>query len=228
MGFTLVELLIVISIIAVLAALIFPAGAAIKRLSTRKKVESERALIETAIESYHAKLGHYPPDNPVAVSTSQSNALNQLYFELMGTEPDPNDPNYIRTLDASTRIKISDFSAIFGANNVAGFVNFTRDRSGDGAVAKNCFSGTGLKSSQYDDAGLGLGERLLVCSEKWPADLGKIIDGKAGTNPWRYRSTNPAHNQNSYDLWVDVLIGGKTNRISNWSDSPQTVYGPYP
>jgi hypothetical protein len=36
-------------------------------------------------------------------------------------------------------------------------------------------------------------------------------------------STNPTNNPGSFDLWIDVLYGGKTNRISNWSKDPQPL-----
>jgi hypothetical protein len=48
------------------------------------------------------------------------------------------------------------------------------------------------------------------------------IAGKA-INPWRYVSSNPTNNTGSYDLWMDIKFGGKTNRISNWSPDPQVV-----
>ena len=39
-------------------------------------------------------------------------------------------------------------------------------------------------------------------------------------NPWRYVSSNPTNNPGEFDLWVDIIVGGKTNRICNWSDKP--------
>ena len=42
-------------------------------------------------------------------------------------------------------------------------------------------------------------------------------------NPFRYVSSNPTNNTSTFDLWVDVIVGGKTNRISNWSDKPEIV-----
>ena len=47
-----------------------------------------------------------------------------------------------------------------------------------------------------------------------PVSSGKLL------NPWRYNSGHPTNNPNSYDLWVDVLIRGKTNRFCNWSRDP--------
>jgi hypothetical protein len=68
--------------------------------------------------------------------------------------------------------------------------------------------------------------------------LGSGIDGWPGTvytnslgaklNPWRYNSSNPYHNPKSYDLWIDVAVGSKTNRICNWSDRPLVTNGAYP
>ena len=40
-------------------------------------------------------------------------------------------------------------------------------------------------------------------------------------NPWHYNPINPTNNPDSYDLWIDVVWRGKTNRISNWSKDPQ-------
>jgi hypothetical protein len=45
--------------------------------------------------------------------------------------------------------------------------------------------------------------------------------GTANQNPWRYNSSNPTNNPNGYDLWIDLSISGKTNRISNWNRTVQ-------
>lgn len=225
-AFTLVELLIVIAIIAVLAAMIFPAAKAARESGIRSRVKSERALVETSIESYKAKYGHYPPDNPT--SQPEKYAFNQLYFELAGTEADT-APNSIRTLDGSTKISTANVSAEFGSG-VAGFINYTRDASGDGAVAKNFLSG--LKPAQVGTHPAYPDIRLLACSVTWPPNVQNpafpTITPSPELNPWRYNSSSPVHNHNSYDLWVDVIISGKTNRFSNWSDKPETVSTPYP
>jgi hypothetical protein len=46
-------------------------------------------------------------------------------------------------------------------------------------------------------------------------------------NPIRYNSSSPTNNPNSYDLWIDVVIDGKTNRISNWSKERVIVSTPW-
>ena len=67
---------------------------------------------------------------------------------------------------------------------------------------------------------------LLACSQSWPLNPGLAQVKNAdpgGLNPWRYVSSNPTNNPGSYDLWVDLLIAGVTNRVSNWSQQPQLL-----
>src|SRR5436190_7321963 len=63
-AFSLIELLVVIAVIAILAAMVIPITAAVHAARTKSRAKAELAQIETAIERYKAKLGHYPPDNP--------------------------------------------------------------------------------------------------------------------------------------------------------------------
>ena len=78
-----------------------------------------------------------------------------------------------------------------------------------------------LKPNQYGEIGGGI--RVLTCSVVWPVDSGDVIPGFPLVNPWRYVSSGPTNNNDSYDLWVDIVIGNKTNRISNWSETPEIV-----
>src|ERR1043166_7754672 len=98
-AFTLIELLVVIAVIGVLAAMLFPAFSSVKKNAIRKKIQAELRQIETAIDSYKEKRGHYPPDNPAKYE------LNQLYFELLGTVL---DGQFYRTLDGSARISTNE------------------------------------------------------------------------------------------------------------------------
>lgn len=205
-AFTLVELLVVMSVIAILAALIFPAGAAIKRGATIKKAQAELLQVETAINSYKAKFGHFPPDN---VNQCLS---NMLYFELLGTVQ--KGANF-ETLDGSAQIPVASVQPVFG---VGGFVNCTKGGGDESTPAVKFLQG--LKPGQF--AELTPGFRLLTCSVGWPVERTDApLAGFAGVNPWRYVSTNPTNNQGGFDLWVDIFVGGKTNRISNWTKQPQ-------
>jgi prepilin-type N-terminal cleavage/methylation domain-containing protein len=216
-AFTLIELLIVISVIAALAALTFPAVRGARLSVMRSRARSEMIQIESAIERYQQKLGYYPPDNP------GNWELNQLYYELLGTTNIGTAPNNVYfTLDGSSRIKASDFNAAFPGLKVTGFMNCARAGRGDEAPSAVSFL-TGLKSSQFTVLTNPSGPFCTILVSGLP---GPPLPGGLGAtiNPWRYNSSSPQHNRKTFDLWVDVLAGNKTNRICNWSEKPLTVY----
>ena len=218
LAFTLIELLVVIAIIAILAAMIFPVAGVVTRAKIRSVARAELAQIETGIESYKIKLGHYPPDNNGLWTT------NQLYYELVGTTL--NNGVY-KTLDGSAQINASEVSNVF--KSVSGFVNCTVGGGGDEGGSAKAFLNS-LKPDQLTE--LDSGAKLLSGPVLWPpggyqpvaAPPAKVV----GINTWGYNSSHPTNNPTSYDLWIDVLIGGKTNRICNWSKQPLVVSSRYP
>lgn len=216
-AFTLIELLIVISIIAILAAMIIPASMMVKRAGMIRKAKSEIAQVATAIDSYKDKLGHYPPDNPMLTNPDRF-ILNPLFYELQGTIRTGAGANEVfQTLDGRTNILVRAVPTAFGGG-VSGFVNCTR-AGGDDIAAAQKFP-LSLKPGQYGFLANGVG--LLTSSVPWPDSLGPVIAGApAGMNPIRYNSSSPTNNPKTYDLWVDIMIGSKTNRISNWSENPE-------
>ena len=220
-AFTLIELLIVISIIAILAAMIIPAGMMVKRAGAIRKAKAEIKLVALAIDSYKDKLGHYPPDNAVLTNPDRF-VLNPLFYELQGTIRTGVGANEVfQTLDGRTNVYVRDVSVAF-RGGVSGFVNCTRGGGDDFAAAHKFLDK--LKPGQYGfvDTGASTGVGLLTSSVQWPTSLGPVMAGAApGLNPIRYNSSSPANNPKSYDLWVDIVIGSKTNRISNWSENPE-------
>jgi prepilin-type N-terminal cleavage/methylation domain-containing protein len=214
-AFTLIELLVVIAVIGILAALIFPITGALKKKKMITVAQAELAQVETAIDDYKAKYGTYPPDNPNP--TLPGFLINQLFFELKGTVL---TNGAYQTLDGSGQIPTVQVTAIFGAN-VTGFVNTSTSAKGndDKAAAVNFLKD--LKPTQSGALTAGSLIKVLTCSVLWDQNYPVPAGDPLGMNPWRYISTNPTNNPASYDLWVDLLISGKTNRISNWSKQPQ-------
>jgi prepilin-type N-terminal cleavage/methylation domain-containing protein len=215
-AFTLIELLVVIAIISLLAAMIIPITGAVNRQKFKARGRAELTQIETAIESYKTKLGHYPPDNPGMPST------NQLYFELLGTT---NSNGTFWTLDGSASLAQNQFAQTYGPNGVTGFINTSQGASDESRTATRFLFG--LKPAQVGQWSATWPARFLVCSIPWDRPGQTWTLGVPGLNPICYNSSNPTNNPQSYDLWVDVIIGGKTNRICNWSKDPIVVYS-YP
>lgn len=223
-AYTLVELLVVMSVIAVLAALTFPAVRGVRISMTRARAKSELIQMETAIERYKDKFGHYPPDARIAANADPY-ALNQLYYELLGTtNVTIGGVAYYQTLDGSAQIPAdpNTLKNVFGPS-VAGFMNCART-GGEEAVNAMGFL-RGLKPSQF----------LAVDTPAAFTALGSGLEGSLmyqansglKINPWRYNVSSPTNNVKSFDLWIDVMAGEKTNRICNWSDKPIVVSTPY-
>lgn len=82
-GFTLVELLIVITVIAILAALVLRTAGFVQEKGARSRAESEIAAISAALESYKADNGDYPLSS--SPQTNSASTDKTLYTNLMPT-----------------------------------------------------------------------------------------------------------------------------------------------
>jgi prepilin-type N-terminal cleavage/methylation domain-containing protein len=223
-AFTLIELLVVISVIAILASLVFPVTGAVRASGAKARARAELAQIETAIQRYKEKRGHYPPDNPNDV------AFNQLYYELLGTTL---SNGVFQTLDGSAQISQALVQGGAFGPNVKGFVNSSSGSGGDeGTPAANFLPG--LKPGQIGQLNFkGAPVKLLVGIpwQQGPAPEFNFdpIAGAPTLNPWRYNSSAPLNNPNSYDLWIEINVGGKVFLICNWSKQPLriTKHDPY-
>jgi prepilin-type N-terminal cleavage/methylation domain-containing protein len=204
-GFTLVELLVVIAIIGVLAALIIPTISKITAMRAISKTKTELKEVESWIANYKTQRGYYPPDN------SGNPTTNQLYYELSGTVF---SNGVYRTLDGSATV--ATLPGAFGGSTVNGFMNTMKEPRDEGMAAQKFIKE--FKPGQVAEIYSSL--KILVGSVGWDSNLPNPIPQYPGVNPFRYVSTNPTHNPNSFDLWIDVYVQGKTLRICNWSEDP--------
>jgi len=237
-AFSLIEMLVVIAVIGVLAAMIFPVTKAVNRTRIKSRAKAEREQIVTAIQVYKSKRGHYPPDNHLP-SGYPNPYVNQLYYELAGTTNwVANGGVSYQTSDGQSQIDGHSISLALGSG-VSGFVNTASGGSvEEGSTVVNCLMGS-LRADQLGQTPSGF--KFLVCSIPLPASLRYVPptppylgSGQVNTNStaapwycaWRYNSSSPTNNPNSYDLWVDVILDGQTNRFSNWSRDAVIVGSP--
>lgn len=214
-AFTLMELLVVISIIGVLAAMIFPVAAGIKNKATIKKAQAQVRLVSQLIERYQTRFGYLPPDHPAEV------ARNSLYFELVGsTREGTVAPFSYTSLDGAAKISEVDCQTVFGTGAI---LNSTKSGAEESKPAEPFLKQ--LRPEQfYEYTSGGSTIRLLTCSIPWPQQAGEVLPGVPLVNPFRYLK-NGTNNPGSFDLWVDIVVGGKSNRIGNWnSGTPQIIF----
>ena len=209
-AFSLIELLVVIGVIIALAGLTFPVVNAVKRAQAIKRGQAELAAVEMAIQAYKEKLGYFPPDNANEWYT------NQLYYELLGCKY--NGATF-QTLDGSASVPSAVVKNAFPT--VQGFMNSAR-AGGDEATPAATFL-PNVKPNQYLSTSVkGVPVNLLGVGMSG----GYTLSGTAGgeLTPYGYCSSNPRHNSKTFDVWVDILVSGKTNRLCNWSERPILVY----
>jgi hypothetical protein len=127
------------------------------------------------------------------------------------------------TLDGSAKIGTTTtptINDVFGTT-VKGIANSsTRAHTDDSGAAATSFidhltpNQVGLIDPSLPDI------KILVCAVTWPSDKAPRMAGNIAMNPWCYNSSHPTNNTATYDLWVDVVVKGKTNRVCNWSAQP--------
>jgi len=217
-AFTMIELLVVIAIIGILASLLVgvaPVAVAKMRVS---RAQTELATVSACISYYQSKKGFYPPDN--TTMTTQS----PLFYELTGTLQ-TNTAKGASLLSQQTMETLTSGSGtqyqIFSLFNLPGFMNYTADPTELNSL--NYFPG--LKTLQYGSFYIAgnSGATFTLLGSQIPGPYMTNTAAKTTLNPWHYVSSNPTHNPNSFDLWLDISLRGQTNRISNWNKDPEPV-----
>lgn len=93
-GFTLLELIVVIGIIGVLFAILFPAVAGLRERARQRESEIAKKALETAIRAYRTEYGKWPGPNPdvtsVYTNAAQADVTRYLLSTSAGTDLNPN------------------------------------------------------------------------------------------------------------------------------------------
>jgi len=180
LAFTLVEMLVVIAIIGILAALILGVLPAASGKKVRSRVKTELAAIETTIEGYKQKKGFYPPGTNIVHPT--------LYYELTG-QPIPNDP---------------DYQQFFGVEQI---VNSGAEDS------YNFYKNIRLSQTVTNLIDNKAGKPAILLAIQTRA-----ADGSPASIIYYDAASDNRHNHESFDIWVEVDIGGRKEVIGNWKD----------
>jgi prepilin-type N-terminal cleavage/methylation domain-containing protein len=100
-GFTLVEIVIVLIVVGVLAALALPSYTKGKERALGKEAQANLILIAGAEKNYRMEMGHFYPNGGTETNVT---AINQnLILSLVDVESNPNSPwDYNITSDGSS------------------------------------------------------------------------------------------------------------------------------
>lgn len=229
-AFTLVEMLVVISIIATLAGLIVGLAPTVGERMKESRLRSELSDLQLAIESYRSKFGIYPPDNGKFLTDPNSTELSgisPLYYELSGVFVDNTNRVFV-TADGNQKITSAEVLNRFGRD---GFVNAARlgrrraiayrfnDRQHAG-ISRTASSGGNLEVLAIGFVTDSTGKR--GSGFNWPSDSKVLaqypypVPSNPGLNPWHYVSTNPTNNPGGYDLWAEYFVRGERRVLGNW------------
>ena len=222
-AFTLIELLVTISIIGVLAALVLPLSGIATTKMRIARVKAELNNYMNAIENYKLETGEYPPDHGLMfqTSTATSNemnlyrtraALSPLVYELTGALF--TNGNFVVLADNES-LPAMTFDKLFKRRGIRNSARLKNDID---------FKGFSLKEAQkeeIDPAKYGLPPdsdvEILKVPVPGPFMLDERPPNKAKFNPWFYdASSTNRHNKNSFDLWAEITVQGKTTVIGNW------------
>jgi prepilin-type N-terminal cleavage/methylation domain-containing protein len=194
LAFTLVEMLTVITIMSIIAAMVVTMA---QNASQKKKivaVNGEKEKLITMIENYHNKLNFYPPDNPLlSLNVSNANydglaATNPLIYELTGAT---NFGGTNLAVFNTNSLSTTAYNAVFNREGVA---------NGDALEPHNFFQPPPTPK-EYAALATNQGARLYGLIV--PVEL---VPGNTN-NFWHYdSSTTRRHNMTSYDLWGEFYI----------------------
>ncbi len=203
-GFTLIEVITVIAIMGIVAAMILTGGQYASRVKMETAVKAEREKLQTMIDNYQAKLNYYPPDNGLLATNlsfltpsvyENLTASNALIYELAGVT-NTNSTQAITFTGTIISLTTGDFPKYFNRTGIA---------NADASEPQNFFKPAPKLQDYTNYPGADLTKPSGALGLLVPAPL-----VKTQPNFWHYDASSPRrHNQNSYDLWAEFVVGTK-------------------
>lgn len=202
-GFSLIEILVVIAIMAVLAGLIVALAGVVGDRKAVSKTEAEVQRLALLIETYRAKTGVLPPDNPNNPSAPTNTSL---FYELAGA---------INNGNGTFTTPFGDISAatLTTACGVGGLINSASAADiEDRAQIKRLIQD--VKPWQTNTITVN-GQDIIVFTAPAEGPNNRTV------NPFFYRignATNGTRNANSFDLWAEIKTRSGSKIIGNWKE----------
>jgi prepilin-type N-terminal cleavage/methylation domain-containing protein len=208
LAFTLIEMLTVITIMAIVAALVVTMGQAASQKKKIAAVSGEMKRLTVMIDNYFNKLNYYPPDNGGLISNTVNlsiydamAATNPLIYELTGaTNVNTGKQGTLlvfNSTNANLTILASTYAEVFNRGGIA---------NGDTAEPHNFFQ---PGPSPKENAPYYTGSTPPICGLLVPVEFTNV----QVHNFWHYdSSTTNRHNMTTYDLWAEYSIGSKSGR----------------
>ena len=190
-AFTLVELLVVITIISLLAALTVGLYSRVKSKAVESTILAEMEQVKLALQSYKEdpKHGGFPPSGPLG--------NNKLYYYLSG------EAELMKSFGLRPPQPSRNFTTLAQLHNLdPGEIKERRMKDGIKNLLPN------LKKKQFDKTG---GSRNSPIGNLY-SPLPDEAYPETGA-PWIYESRTPTHNRETYDLSVKILDVQEVNGV---------------
>ncbi|CAN5190173.1 hypothetical protein BH09SUM1_BH09SUM1_06960 [soil metagenome] len=211
-AFTLIELLIVVAIIAILAAIAVPNFLEAQVRAKTARVKSDQRTIATALESYYVDNNHYPPQGD---KTSATYPYLQDPTRVWGGESSRHAAN-LRTIafPLSTPIAyLSSTQSVFADPYFTGY-----QKSGTSVVNDTRY---------YNYSGDYYGGRIFDSAQDGPdfETTSKALQQKAG---WHLRSRGPDGDYESRLTggWADLILYRGTPGVGSTDGGLKAAYDP--
>lgn len=185
----------------------------------------------------------YPTNYNGQPATAVDPILNTLYYELTGALVDNQRASFF-TADDETEVLSEKLNDLTGREGLVNAVPRPLGSVGDKLTAADRQAKRRLFSREFKEgqvcelfrstnsAGyldfelLAVGHSGDASGKKaagisWPLNDSRFpppVSYNPGLNPWRYVSTNPTNNPNSFDLWAEIVVKGERRIIGNWKN----------
>jgi len=178
LGFTLVEVLVVISIISVLAAILFGSFSDARDNASNRALQTELKEIQLALEIYKAQNGQYPPIG--ATSGACRNDSGNPNFAFTGFASCNNFATINRYIGELSPDYIATLPAAGDSRNSSCIIRYEVEDSTQGwykLTAENCFAG-----AEAADEGIGEDEEFSRCPSTCGISPGTCNSSTYGTS----------------------------------------------